>query len=317
MDTELPSILIIDETDSVEFLKTILAGENYWIHSCPTGQGVLNNALDAIPDLILINFDLPGLDGFDLCQRLRNKTQLSNIPIFVMSSHTDDDYLTRIHEAGADGCLSIPVKPNEIRRRVKTFVERTRNYIQASPLTGLPGNTSVEYQIIQRIKKKDLFGVAYVDIDQFKSYNDTYSWLVGDTIIVKTAQILVQAVELYGGPDSFVGHLGGDDFVAILAVDQAAAFAEYVIREFDAMILLEYSERDRERGYVIHHDRQGNLYCFPLLSLTVAIVTNESGDFVHAGQVVQIGLELKEYLKAQLGSNYLIDRRLRKPTELP
>ncbi|MCU0485661.1 MAG: response regulator [Anaerolineales bacterium] len=314
METELPAILIIDEPASVELLKIFLAGENYRVHGCSTAQGILMNALDVLPDLVLINFDLPGLDGFELCRQLRNKTQLANIPTIVMSVRTDEDYLTQIHEAGADGCVTRPVNPKELRRRVKTFVERTRNYIQASPLTGLPGNTTVEYQIIQRIKQKDLFGVAYIDIDQFKSYNDTYSWLSGDTIIVKTAQILVRALELYGGPNSFVGHLGGDDFVAILAVDRAAAFAETVIREFDAMILMEYNQQDRERGYVIHHDRQGNLYCFPLLSLTIAIVTNESAEFVHAGQVVQIGLELKEYLKTKLGSNYLIDRRLRKPT---
>jgi diguanylate cyclase (GGDEF)-like protein len=309
MQTNSPAILIIEEPDSVESLKTALKGENFQLHTYLKGEDILHKANDLLPDLIIIDFDVPGINGFELCHLLKNKIRLTNVPIIMISSHIDDDYLDKAFEAQIDDYITKPININEFRRRVKSFVEHTKHYMQASPLTGLPGNAAVEYKIIENINTEEIFAVAYIDIDQFKSYNDTYSWLAGDVVIRNTAQIILEALELWGGPNSFLGHLGGDDFIAILGLKDVDHFAETVIEEFDRMIPLQYDVTDQKRGYVIHHDRQGNLYCFPLLSVSVAIVTNESRKFVHAGQVVQIGLELKEFLKPQIGSKYLVNRR--------
>ena len=94
-----------------------------------------------------------------------------------------------------------------------------------------------------------------------------------------------------------------------MPMKEAVKFSEEFIRRFDEIIPSVYSKADQERGYIIKRDRQGNLYCFPILSVSIAIATNAHRELVHTGQVAQIALELKNYLKPRLGSNYIIDRR--------
>jgi len=308
---KLPKILIVDDDQkSIELMKRMLSEDEYRFFSCTDGIDAEEKATTILPDLILLNVEMPGMSGFEVSKMLRKKISLTNIPIIMVTSHTDDIYKDIGYASGIDDYITKPiVNPNEVRRRVKYYVERTKYCIQASPLTGLPGNIAVEYELRDRIDKQLTFGVAYIDIDQFKSYNDTYSWHKGDNVIRDTAKIITQAIEIYDGDDIFLGHLGGDDFIAIMPLDNIKVFAEKIIQDFDRMILGAYEQAERNRGYVIHRDRQGNMYCFPLLSISVAICTNENMTFVHSGQVSQIGLEIKEYLKTLLGSNYLIDRR--------
>ena len=122
-------------------------------------------------------------------------------------------------------------------------------------------------------------------------------------------EIILDVIESTCKEDRFIGHLGGDDFIAIILPERAEELAQAIIIEFDRQIPEVYPPSDRQRGYIIRQDRQGSLYCFPLLSLSIAICTNRHHELVHPGQVAQIGLELKEHIKTKLGSNYIIDRR--------
>jgi len=126
-----------------------------------------------------------------------------------------------------------------------------------SPLTGLPGNNRIEQEIQARMERGQAIAVVYADLDNFKSFNDRYGFLRGDEVISLAAQVLRLAAQEAAGPDGFVGHIGGDDFVAIVPPEAAEGFSTRVIESFDARILSLDDPEDAGAGMIELEDRQG------------------------------------------------------------
>jgi len=151
--------------------------------------------------------------------------------------------------------------------------------------------------------------VCYADLDNFKPYNDYYGFLKGDGVIHQVARIIVEAVRQQGGVDDFVGHIGGDDFVVVTAPERAEAICRRIVDEFGQVIPLYYDSETRARGYIVTPDRQGRQTQFPLMTITLVIITNERRAIEHPGQVGDIAAELKHKAKSMPGSTILRDRR--------
>lgn len=180
----------------------------------------------------------------------------------------------------------------------------------ANPLTSLPGNVEIERQIRARIEKNEPFCVLYGDLDNFKSYNDSYGFSKGDEVILYTKNVLLKAAEEYDVSEVFIGHQGGDDFVLTSRFSEWESLAATCTNLFDAGIGAYYSEADRKAGYIESVDRRGNTGRFPLTSISVAVVTNHHRKIESIGEVAKIAAELKKYVKSIEGSAYAIDRRI-------
>ena len=141
----------------------------------------------------------------------------------------------------------------------------------ANPLTGLPGNIVIEKEMAHCIQSKAIYTVVYIDLDNFKAYNDVYGFENGDLVIKEIAAVLQEKAK----PDGFVGHVGGDDFVMIFKrkIDNSL-FAE-IERDFEKRVLVHYSDDDVKRGYIVAQDRNGETERFPLLSVTIVSVSSE------------------------------------------
>ncbi|HHD83042.1 MAG TPA: diguanylate cyclase [Bacteroidetes bacterium] len=173
----------------------------------------------------------------------------------------------------------------------------------------MPGNFSIEREINKRIRSGEKFAFAYVDLDNFKAYNDKYGFYRGDKIIEFTSQILISAVKKVGSSKDFIGHIGGDDFVFITEIERARIICEYIIEHFDKSIPKFYNEEDVERAYILSRNRQGILMEFPLMSISILVVTNKEREINHPGQLSSLEGELKSYVKSLPGSNSIFDKR--------
>jgi diguanylate cyclase (GGDEF)-like protein len=189
------------------------------------------------------------------------------------------------------------------------ILRRTKRSLDANPLTRLPGNNSIMDELQYRIQSKKPFAVGYADLDKFKAYNDIYGFEKGDEVIRKTAHILIAATQKKGTTDTFVGHIGGDDFVYVCEENLADDIAREIIKEFGEMIPTLYSEEDRKRGYIIAKNRQNEEVKTGLLSISIGIVSNLSQPIRHVAQVAEIGAELKRYAKGIEGSSFVRDKR--------
>jgi len=182
--------------------------------------------------------------------------------------------------------------------------------LDASPLTRLPGNIAIERSINRRLQEKSPFAMCYLDLDNFKSYNDHYGYIRASELIKEAGQIIYDAVKRLNDPDAFVGHIGGDDFVVIINSKLAKAACQSIIHDIDAMIPSYYSEEDRAAGAIDGVDRYGVPRRFPLISISIAALNCQPGAsmYTSAAEIATAAAEVKDRLKSSSGSNYIIVR---------
>lgn len=185
--------------------------------------------------------------------------------------------------------------------------------LDASPLTRLPGNIAIERVINRRLHDGVRFALCYADLDNFKAFTDNYGYVKGSELIRLTGEIIYEAVKADGGADAFVGHIGGDDFVMILAAEQVVPVCETVIRAFDAEVVRHYSVEDLGRGGIEGADRYGVQRFFPVMTISIAVIINEAGEFSTAAEIAKAASEIKDYAKEKPGSNYMISHLRKKP----
>lgn len=226
----------------------------------------------------------------------------------VMISQGNFDYRPAIKNKDELGELAEAF--SMMATRLKNLEEM---YLDASPLTRLPGGVAIENILKKKIEQHKLFAFCLMDIDNFKSYNDHYGYAKGNKIIQNTAAIIEEAVGAHGNSDDFIGHIGGDDFVVITTPDCCAKICEAVVAKFDADTPGFYSPEDRQRAFIIGENRQGHEVRFPLASISVAVVSNQTGPLENHIQVGEIAAEIKERAKSISGSAIIIDQRQYSP----
>lgn len=311
-DDKRPRILVVDDDPLMRRIvgQSLEKGE-YGLIEADSGAAAIDIALATRPDLILLDVMMPGMDGFEVVYRLRKHAVTSSIPIIMLTALGEMSEKIHGMQLGADDYVTKPFDPRELRARVQAHLKRSQQYIQTSPLTNLPGNPAIQQLIAARIATHEPLAVLYLDLSNFKSYNDSYGWIEGDGVLKELGDIVVRSVMAEGGKDDFIGHIGGDDFIIVTQPNCAEGIARAITREFDERIPSHYNEEDRVRGYLEGIDRQGAVRQIPLATVAVAIVTNEHRELLHPLQVAQIAAEVKRYLKTLPGSQVGFDRRRR------
>jgi DNA-binding response OmpR family regulator len=303
-----PHILIIDDEPEIGNLIALqFQEEGYLTTQLSSGTEALRMVRQQSFDLILLDLLLPDLDGFAVLGGLRAQPETQLTPIILLSAINSAADKVRGLQLGADDYITKPFSGPELSARVQAAMRRSEREGGANPSTRLPGNTAIERAIARRIEQGAQFVVSYVDLDNFKAYNDTYGFLKGDAVIQRTAQILLDAVREYGNADDFVGHIGGDDFVVISTPERSHLISASVVARFDAVAPLFYDREARARGFISGVDRQGNPARFHLLSISIAMMSSEQRPFEHPGEVAQRSVEPKKQAKSIPGSVFLLD----------
>jgi diguanylate cyclase (GGDEF)-like protein len=210
---------------------------------------------------------------------------------------------------GADEVVRDHQDPSEVLIRLGAMLRRSDRDLYVHPSTRLPGAVEIERDIARRLDLGAQFATCYADLDHFKEFNDRYSYYEGDRVIRILAQILHDVVKGVCHEEGFVGHIGGDDFIFIIPVDDVNEVCSEIVSIFDTLIPYQYSEPDRRAGYFFGKDRRGQLHRVPLMTVSIGIVTNERRNFTHAAQVSALATEMKSYAKTLPGSVFSIDRR--------
>lgn len=303
-------ILIADDDDDVrDVLKLTLAEENYEVSEAKDGEEALRLITTKPLDLVLLDYRMPKLDGREVCRQVKKDLLLSHIPIIMVTGSGDTIDKVGGIDAGADDYIVKPFEPKELLARIRMILRRTERDLLANPLTRLPGNVAILNEFSRRMENNSLFAACYLDLDKFKSYNDKYGFEHGDEVIRETARILIRSVRDSGNKDDFIGHIGGDDFVLVTTPDKADNLCKKIIDDFEKTAPSFYNETDRKNGYIVAHSRKGVEQKFPLVSVSIGVVTNEFRKIEHVAQISEIGAELKALAKGMERSNYVKDKR--------
>jgi GGDEF domain-containing protein len=240
--------------------------------------------------------------------RAKDRPALATIPTVIYHPHADKSIYAEALEAGADDVLTGVWDDAVFGFKMRMFTQRSNRDLGVNPTSRLPGPVLIEREIEMRIGVGEEFAVCYLDIDNFKSYNDYYGYLYGDKVIQLTAHI-VRDIVFDLVPDGFVGHVGGDDFIFIVPYEKVEIVNSNIIKAFDSIIPYKYKEIDRERGKIVARNRRGDYEVFPILTVSIAIVVNHDRMFAHVGELSHMLADLKKYTKRFAGSNYMIERR--------
>ncbi|MBL7130819.1 MAG: response regulator [Candidatus Omnitrophica bacterium] len=302
-------LIVDDDPDILDVLQLTLPEEEYEVVEAHDGQEALEKVYERPPDLIILDYIMPKMNGREVCQKLKKDVLLRHMPIIMLTGKGDVKDKVEGLDAGADGYIVKPFEPEELLARIRMTFRRSQIDLDAAPLTRLPGNVSIFNEIEQRIKSGKKFAVGYVDLDKFKIFNDKYGFTWGDRTIQQTARVVIKGVEEKGNPGDFIGHIGGDDFVIVSNPGAIDEICKQIINEFDKVTLKLYNPEDLKKGYIVGKDRQGKTTKVGLITISIGVVTNVHRNLTHVAQVAEIGAELKEYAKKQKKSNYIKDKR--------
>jgi GGDEF domain-containing protein len=207
------------------------------------------------------------------------------------------EYISDIRNRDELGDLSRSF--TEMAKRLKLLEEV---YLDTNPLTHLPEGVAVEKAINNRIDSGAPAAFCFVDLDNFKAFNDRYSYAKGSEIIMATARIIEKVISESGTGEDFIGHIGGDDFMYITSPERYPMISDAIIKEFESQVIVYYDLDDRKRGYIISKNRQGQEMQFPIMTISIAVVNNEQGVIKDHIRIGEIAAELKAYAKSLLSS---------------
>lgn len=270
----------------------------------------LDIALRSIPDLIIVNEQSINTEVTELCKKIRENEDNSITPVLVISSNDDEEHKISIMKNSIEYIIPNSASNEYLYYAIKNITRLLSVNRTVSPLTALPGNVQIQTELKKRLLRKETFQVLYLDLDNFKAYNDVYGFLKGDEIIKLTARIITKNVHALEDADVFVGHIGGDDFVAI--VDENVnhdKICQNIIAEFDHEILKYFNDDDVDRGYIEVCNRKGVVEQFPLTSISIGVVVADKKRFSNILEIGEVGAQVKHLAKTTIGSSYAIDRR--------
>lgn len=302
-------IYLIDDDSKLEkTLKKIFEKDKeYKFTNVETSN--LDVALKNIPSLIIINEDTIREDAIEMCKKIKQDEDNSITPIIVLSSNKEHKHRLEMLKLSVAHYIKHPIDEQYLYYTIKNVLKLIYINRRVSPLTGLPGNVQIQAEMKKRFLSKKTFAMIYLDLDNFKAYNDVYGFLKGDEIIKFTAKTILKNVHTDEYEDSFVGHIGGDDFVAIVSETDYDRICQNIIADFDENLKKYFTEDDATKGYIEVANRKGVIEQFPLTSISVGVVEVDKGRFANVLEIGEAGASVKHLAKTIQGSTYVIDRR--------
>ena len=303
-------LLIVEDSQTLrQMMKMTLEERGYSILEAPDGLTALTLLAEHVPDAIVLDINLPDIDGFELCKRMKAEPRSRNIPVLMATGLGKSGFEIMAIESGADDFIAKPVDPLVLDARIEMVIRRMRRERFANALTGLPSNALTEERLGFMLARHKPFAVSFLDIDHFKAFNRRYGHARGDMLLRHLAEIILESLSFSGCKDPFVGHIGGDDFVFLSEPECAEQVAREIAHTFDLSILDFYEDEDRDERSFSLTDRVGTKHRYGPLTLSIAVIplTKEFPESVIA--LMDEGSDLLNYAKQTEGSSVAVERR--------
>lgn len=310
LETDTPQrILVVEDDRTVRLMLTKTFSYARELLLAEDGERGLELLIEREPDFVVTDLQLGGMDGLTMIRRARRTFVGACVPIIVLTGNTEHEVLLDCFREGADDFMVKPFSIPELRTRVASIYLRQRVARDMNPLTRLPGNLVIRREIAARIATRVPFAVCYVDLDHFKAFNDTHGFDQGDRVIMLVAELLREFAMRDPSATTFIGHVGGDDYVALLPPHQVEALADHLHQGMAAALGRLYAPSDVERGFVMVENRRGELEQTPLLAVSIGALFSRPGGLDDRRKIARVAAEVKKMAKKIPGNSLFVDRR--------
>ncbi|MFN0060197.1 MAG: response regulator [Planctomycetota bacterium] len=302
-------ILIVDDDASIRRILSTTLKKRTVILEAADGAQALEIVPKAQPEFIVTDLNMPRMNGLELLREVRRSSFGASIPVLVLTSNGEEEILVEAFQLGADDYVMKPFSIKELTLRISSIHMRQQLARDVNPLTRLPGNQMLKRELEARIRDRESVAVAYVDLDNFKAFNDYQGFDRGDLVIQLVADILRSFASSYPPGEVFIGHIGGDDFVVFMAPSEIGKLSTAVFAQFTDAILKLYTPADVERGYFQGVNRRGELENFGLLSVSIGVLMTNREGLNDLRRISQVAAEVKKMAKTIPGNSIFVDRR--------
>ncbi|MGH2538443.1 MAG: response regulator [Candidatus Promineifilaceae bacterium] len=281
-------LVVEDDPDIGDILELAFRNAGYGVELARTGENGLILARKRAPDLIVLDINLPGMDGYDVCRQLRLSARTSHIPIMFLTNRDERSDRIAGLELGADDYITKPFDIEELGLRVKNAIQSHRRANMTDPRTSLPAARLIEDQL-RRLTRSRGWTYLEVSVEQLDPFQDTYGFVATDEVLRYVALLLSEVASEFGTNGDFIGHAGGATFVLITWSESAEELAAELRRRFDDGISAHYAFLDVERGGIQTSD--GGM--MPLMRLSVGLVDNRAREFTDIREITESAAEMR------------------------
>jgi len=283
-------LVVEDDFDISNLLRIYFDSQGYEVAIAPNGNEALELCRRNMPSVIVLDIQLPDIDGYEVCRRLRGNMRTSHIPILFLTQRDERSDKIAGLELGADDYITKPFDIEELKLRVQNAIKRAQWENLTSPTTGLPSGKLIEEQLRLLMRRQE-WAVLYVGINHIAGFNEAYGFVAGDDVYRFAAMVLSDGVDERGTVDDFIGHAGTDDFIIITDIEHSEPIKEYIEERFNNEVGTFYSFRDRERGYINLKDGMGGETQSPLMTLAIGGVNANTTHFADIREITEIAAE--------------------------
>ncbi len=285
-------LVVEDDSDISNMLKIYFTGLGFEVDVAPRGSDALEKTRQVLPHLIVLDIMLPDIDGYEVCRTLRTNTRTSHIPVIFLTQKDERSDRLQGLELGADDYITKPFDIEELKLRVQGAIRRSERESLTDPRSGLPAGRLIEEQLRRTIRET---GWAYMDarINFFDQFKDVYGFVAGDDVLRFAAMVIGEVVDELGTSNDFIGHAGGDNFIIVTAETAAMAIKERLKSRFAEEVLTHYNFMDRQQGYIMANNAEGQLEKNPLMTMAVGIVSPKDQSFADIREITEMAAEIR------------------------
>lgn len=281
-------LVVEDEEDIAELLRIHFTKAGYAVEIATRGAEALESTRRQLPDLIVLDIMLPGMDGYAVCRELRSTTRTGHIPIIFLTQKDERSDKIAGLELGADDYVTKPFDFDELKLRVKNAIQGHRRTNLSDPRTGLPSARLIEEQL-RILMRSEGWTFVEVSIDNVQPFSEAYGFMATDEVLRFTALLLSEIVDELGTPDDFIGHAGEQTFIIVSYSDSVPKIVEEARQRFSAGIGTHYNFLDSEQGGISQQD--GSLA--PPMSLSFGTVRDIDQDFADIREITEAAAQMR------------------------
>jgi len=291
-------ILVVDnEEPVVKILNNVLTRAGYECETAMLGDTGIRMALENPPDLIILDRVMPDRDGIDISREMKRKHRLSQVPILMLTGMCSEDDKVSALESGIDDYFCKPFSTKELLAKIKAILRQSARNRDSNPTTSLPGGNALEAEITRRLTLGKTFSLMHGDIDNFKSFADSYGFNSANKMIRLCGKILTAVVEHLDHSCTMLFHIGGDDFIVLTTPEHHENLAKSIIEQFNSNVTTCFKKEDAARGFYKGVDRKGEKRDFPLTTISIGIISNVKMSFHDATEMGQFLVKAKNRAK--------------------
>lgn len=296
------TLLVVEDAPDIQvLLKIYFSSQGYNVQVAGRGREALEQARSLIPDLILLDVNLPDMLGYDVGRTLRADARTRHIPIIFGTARGErSDKLIGLGDVEAEGYVVKPFDMELLLAEVRNVIKRSKQKNQTHPVTNLPTAELLNEQLRTLLTTAD-WALATVRIENFDTFTETYGSASGEEVLRFTALALNDLLTKQGQPNDFLGQtVTGPEFTLIAQADRIRSVCEQCVIRFDNEIGLHYNYRDRKQGTMRVTNPDGSERDVPLMAVAIGILDSTKGPFYDLRELMETAEAARQQARAKV-----------------